>query len=206
MKLMYFPGTISVAVAIALEEAGLAHDLVKVDFKQAEQTKPEYHHINPKGRVPALVTGDAVLTETGAILDYIAALVPEQALIPTDPMAAFRVREAMYYLAGTMHVNHAHKMRGHRWADQQDSWTDMTAKVTETMTDCARHVEDHVLQSPYVCGDIFSIADAYLYPVCLWLPGDKVDLAPFPKIRAFMAAMADRPAVQRVKANGVIPG
>ncbi|MEY8840690.1 glutathione S-transferase N-terminal domain-containing protein, partial [Cribrihabitans sp. XS_ASV171] len=74
MQLYYAPGSISVAAAIALREAGIDHELTRVDFASAEQTKPAYHAINPKGRVPALATGDGVLTETGAILEYVAAL------------------------------------------------------------------------------------------------------------------------------------
>ncbi|MGJ8556648.1 MAG: glutathione S-transferase N-terminal domain-containing protein, partial [Sulfitobacter geojensis] len=77
LKLYYFPGTISVAVAVTLQEAGLEYDPVKVDFAAAEQTKPDFLALNPKGRVPALVTDKGtILTETGALLDYIADLKP----------------------------------------------------------------------------------------------------------------------------------
>lgn len=204
LKLTYFPGTISIAAAIALEEAGLAHEAVKVDFTTAEQTKPDYHAINPKGRVPALLTDDGILTETGAILDYIAAVAPQVGLIPNDVYQAGRMREAMYYLASTMHVSHAHKMRGHRWADQESSWEDMRGKVAANMTDCAAYVENHVLQGTFVTGGTLSLADCYLYVVCTWLPGDGVDLAAFPKIRAFMQAMETRASVQAVTARGML--
>lgn len=72
LKLFYTPGTCSLASHIALEEAGAAYEVHRVDFSKAEQTKPDYLSINPKGRVPALVTDRGILTETPAILAYIA--------------------------------------------------------------------------------------------------------------------------------------
>ena len=202
MKLYYAPGTISIAVAIALNEAGMPYETHKLDFAAGEQHSAAYGAINPKGRVPALDVDGTILTETGAILEYIATLAP--ALMPTDPIKAAHARAVMFYLASTMHVNHAHKMRGSRWADTQASWDDMTAKVPQTMTASASYVETHCLAGPYVLGDTPCIADAYLFVVCNWLEGDGVDLAQFPKIRALMAAMADRPSVQAVRANGML--
>lgn len=206
LKLTYFPGTISIAAALTLEEAGLAYDPVRVDFATDEQTKPDYHAINPKGRVPALITDAGTLTETGAILEYIAATAPDAGLIPEDPFQAGQMREAMYYLASTMHVNHAHKMRGHRWANEETSWEDMTAKVPHTMRESAAYVEAHILSdADFVCGDAISLADCYLYIVCLWLPGDQVDLTPFPRIRAFMDRMGARASVAALKEKGMLP-
>lgn len=204
MKLTYFPNTIAVASAIALNEAGLAHELVHVNFADGEQTKPEYHKINPKGRVPALLLGDGILTETGAILEYVAAQAPDAALVPADPRDAARMRSVMYYIASTMHVNHAHRMRGHRWADNPDSHADMTAKVPETMTASAAFIEAEGLAGPYVLGEAYSLADIYLFAVCCWLEGDEVDLTPFPKVRAFMDAMESRPSVQKAREDGVL--
>ncbi|MEO1778732.1 MAG: glutathione S-transferase N-terminal domain-containing protein, partial [Pseudomonadota bacterium] len=110
MKLFAAPGTISVAVAIALEEAGVAYDLHMLDFASGAQRDAAYRAINPKGRVPALaLDSGTVLTETGAILDFVAAHDPR--LMPADPVHAAQARAVMYYLASTMHVNHAHKMR-----------------------------------------------------------------------------------------------
>lgn len=203
MKLYYAPGTISIATAIALNEAGLSYETHKLDFATGEQRGADYAKINPKGRVPALVLDNAVLTETGAILDYIATLAP--GLLPADPIQAAHVRSVMYYLASTMHVNHAHKMRGARWADSDSSRADMTAKVPQTMSDSARYVEDHCLTSPFVLGDTLCIADAYLFTVCSWLPGDGVDMAAFPNLQIFMDAMNARPSVQAVRAEGMLP-
>ena len=198
MKLYYAPNTISVAAAIGLEEAGLAYEPVLVDFASAEQTKAPYLDLNPKGRVPALTVDTATLTETGAILEFIADQAPGAGLVPADPLEAAHMRSVMYYLASTMHVNHAHMRRGNRWADLQTSWDDMAAKVPQTMTASAAYVEENALRGPFVLGDQISIADPYLYVICAWLPRDGVDTSAFPKISAFLEAMAERPSVRAV--------
>ncbi|WP_425080006.1 glutathione S-transferase family protein [Ruegeria denitrificans] len=204
MQLYYAPRTISVAVAIALEEAGLEYEAVKLDFAGGEQTKPAYKKINPKGRVPALVVDGGILTETGALLEFVAAKAPEAELVPTDPVMAARMREVMFYLASTMHVNHAHKLRGHRWTDKKSSWKDMKDKVAQTMTASCTYISSNGLRGPFVLGEAFSLADAYLFVVCSWLEGDGVDVSVFPKIVAFREAMEARPSVQAVRAAGML--
>jgi glutathione S-transferase len=205
MKLYYAPGTISIAVAIALEEAGLAYDTVKISFADADQTKPDYTAINPKRRVPTLVTDAGhVLTETGALLDYIAACAPGAGLVPDAPEDAAHMRAVMYYLASTFHVAHAHKMRGSRWADQQSSFDDMTAKVPQTMAACAAYVEAECFKGDYTCGDRISIADPYLFVVCNWLEGDGVSVSDYPKIAAFMARMEARDSVKAMRSAGML--
>ncbi|MEM9436418.1 MAG: glutathione S-transferase family protein [Pseudomonadota bacterium] len=199
LTLHYAPGTISVASAIALNEAGVAHDLIRVDFASAEQTKPAYLAINPKGRVPALETPHGILTETIAVLEFAA-----PGLIPSDPWEAAKMREIMTYIASTAHVNHAHKKRGHRWADNAESHADMTAKVPETMTAAADYLESKVA-GPFTLGDTLTLADAYLYPIVSWLPADGVSLDGYPKLAAFKAAMEARPSVLKARADGVIP-
>lgn len=204
MKLYYAKGTIATATAIALYEAGIAFEPIRLDFAAAEQRQPGYHAINPKGRVPALVTDQGILTENGALLDYIADIAPQAGLRPDDPFEAAKMRETMYYIAATMHVNHAHKTRGHRWADSEAAVADMKAKVTETMTESATHVETHVLTGPYVLGERLSLADPCLYVACGWLEGDGVKTADFPKITAFLEAMNGRASIARAIADGMI--
>lgn len=204
MQLYFAPKTISIVAVIALEEARLDHELVKVDFAAAEQSSPAYGAINPKGRVPALVTDNGILTETGAILEYIADLAPDAELVPPAPYKAAKMREMMFYLASTMHVNHAHKMRGHRWADEQTSWDDMAAKVPETMAQSCSYIEQNTLGGPYVLGDSFSLADPYLYVVATWLKGDGVDTAAYPKLSAFIETMEKRSSVRAVLERGFL--
>ncbi|MCE8007353.1 glutathione S-transferase family protein [Aestuariivita sp.] len=204
MTLHYAPGTIAAAVAIALNEAQVDYDRHRIDFAKKEHRTAAYLAINPKGRVPALRTRQGVLTETAAILDYIAAIRPETGLVPDDPFEAAQMRGAMTYLASTMHVNHAHGGRGMRWADEARSWADMKQKVPQTMAESAQYLEDHVMQGPYIMGDRFTLADPYLFVVLTWLPGDGVDIGNFPKLSAFETAMWDRPSVRMTLSDGIL--
>lgn len=204
LRLHYAPDTISIVTAIALHEAGLAFDPVLVDFAIAEQTKPVYHAVNPKGRVPALETEQGILTETGALLDYIATLAPPANLIPADPFQTARMREVMYYLASTMHVNHAHRVRGARWADKDTSLQDMATKAPETMTGSCAYIEANCLQGRFVLGEAISLADPYLFIVAGWAAGDGVDMSAFGKLRAFLQNMESRDSVKAVRMAGML--
>lgn len=198
-RLHYAPRTISIATAIVLEEAGIAYEPVLVDFATAEQTTAAYLHLNPKGRVPALETPDGILTETGAILEYIA---PD--MVPGDPWAAAKMRELMYYLASTMHVNHAHGARGERWADDPASLADMKRKRPHTMAASCNYLEDFLPTLPFWGADAMVASDAYLYVVLSWLPGDGVDVTRYPNIQAFQHRMNTRRSVQRVYERGML--
>lgn len=202
LKLYYAKGTIASASAVALFETGLEFDAINVDFAQNEQRGDAFLALNPKGRVPVLVTDHGLLTETGAILDYIADIAPAANLRPTDQFAAAQLRAAMYYFASTAHVNHAHKVRGTRWVTEEASIKDMQAKVPQTMTESAAYIEQNILTGPFILGDQISMADPYLYTVTTWMPGDGVDMSAFPKIQAFIAAMESRPSVQTAMTQG----
>ena len=204
LTLHYAPGTVAIAVAIALDEAGLDYRTRRLDFAAAEQRGPDHLALNPKDRVPVLETDRGAITETSAILDYIAALAPEAALVPEDAFVAAHMRSVMTYLASTMHVNHAHKMRGARWASLPASFEDMAANVTRTMTVSTAYIEAHAFMGPFVCGDRISLADPYLHVVGRWVGGDGVDLDVFPRFAAFQAAMSARPSVRKAVASGML--
>lgn len=202
MKLYYAPNTIAIAPALLLNEGGVHYEAVRLDFPSGEQRSPAYHAINPKGRVPAITTPEGILTEAGAILEYLAATaVP--GFVPSDPLHAARMREVMYYLASTMHPNHAHGARGSRWANEAASLADMKAKVPETMTASTAYIED-LMVGPCLFGDAPTLADLYLYVVSCWLEADGVDLAQFPKMRAFREVMGGRASVQKARSEGML--
>lgn len=197
MKLFYAPATISLASVIALCETGAEFEPIRLNFYEKEQTKPEYLTINPKGRVPALITDQGTLTETAAILTYIAELNPDANLIPKDVYLRAKMNEMLSYLASTVHVNHAHKIRGARWATKKGSFEDMTAKVAENMFDCFGLIEDALNAGPWIIGDQYTIADANLFTVASWLEGDGVPMSRLPNVAAHYAAMNERAAVRR---------
>ena len=118
LKLYYAADTCSLATHIVLEEAGADYSTVRIDFAKAQQRSPDYLAVNPKGRVPALVTDRGTLTETPAMLVFVAQSFPAARLAPVDDAFAFAEVQAFNsYLCSTLHVAHAHRMRGHRWAD-----------------------------------------------------------------------------------------
>src|SRR5687768_5266554 len=134
LKLFYAVGSCALASHIALEEAGAEYEGVRLDLRAGDQRKPEFLKVNPKGRVPALVTERGILTENPAILAYIAQTHPEKKLAPLDDPYAFgKIQAFNSYLCATVHVAHAHKLRGYRWADEQSSFDDMKKKVPETV-------------------------------------------------------------------------
>ena len=198
LKLFHSPGSCSTASLIALEEAGARYEIAWMDTRTGDQRRSEYLAVNPKGRVPALVTDEGVLTETPAILAYVAQTYPQAGLAPTDPWDFARMQAFNSYLCSTVHVAHAHKHRGYRWATQEASFHDMTAKVAENETECFRLIEAELLEGPWVLGERFSVADPYLFTISSWLEDDGVDIAQFPKVRDHFRRMTDRPAVKAV--------
>ena len=123
------PGSCSRASHIALEEAGLDYQARFVDFAKADQRQPDFLAINPKGRVPALVTDRGVLTEGPAILAYVAGLAPQARLAPTDPFDFARMQAFNLYLASTIHVAHAHGRRAARWSDDPAAQAELFANA-----------------------------------------------------------------------------
>lgn len=197
--LYYAAGSCALASHIVLEEAGAPYEAVRLDLRANDQATPDYLAINPKGRVPALVTPRGILTETPAILAFVAQMSPAANLAPLDDSFAFaQVQSFNSYLCATVHVAHAHRGRGSRWADDPTAIAEMQRKVPETVGACFALIENAMLRGPWVMGDSYTICDAYLFTVERWLEGDAVDLAPLPRIRTHMQRMAERPAVRKV--------
>jgi glutathione S-transferase len=204
LKFFFAPSTCALASRIALEEAGASYEPVRLDFKSADQRKPEYLAVNPKGRVPALVTERGVLTETPAILAYIAQSYPAAKLAPLDDAYAFaRVQAFNSYLCSTVHVAHAHRMRGYRWADDEAAFEAMKKKVPQSVGDCFDLIEREMFTGPWVMGEAYTICDPYLFTLAQWLDGDGVDRERFPKVDDHFHRMAERRAVRTARAGEI---
>ncbi len=201
LKLFYAPNTCALASHIALEEAGAPYEAVRIDFRANAQRAPDYLAINPKGRVPALLTDRGVLTETPAILAFVAQSYPNARLAPLDdPFEFARVQAFNSYLCSTVHVAHAHRMRGYRWADDPAAIADMQRKVPATIGDCFELIETTMLEGPWVMGAHYTVCDPYLFTLSSWLDADGVDVARFPKVAALQERMNERPAVRQALA------
>src|SRR5712672_1398005 len=202
IKLFYASDTCSLASHIALEDAGADYSTARISFAGDEQRKPEYLAINPKGRAPALVTDKGVLTETPAMLAFIAQSFPQAKLAPLDdPFEFAKVQAFNSYLCSTVHVAHAHKMRGARWATEETTFADMKRMVPKSVGACFALIERDMLRGPWVMGDTYTICDPYLFTLAGWLEGDSVDIATLPKVADHRKRMEQRPAVQKVLAE-----
>jgi len=185
LKIFIANGSISLAPLILLEEVGAQYEAMLIDLSRDEQRQDAYLEINPKGRVPSLVTEEGILTETCAILVYIAHRFGSEDLASMgDPFLFGRIQEFNSYLASTVHVAHAHRLRGTRWVSDQAALEAMQKKVPEVMTQAVTLVEDALLQGPWVMGDTYTICDPYLFTISRWLEDDGVDTGAAANARA----------------------
>lgn len=199
MTFYYAPFTCALATHIVLEHLGCDYRAVPLDFRGNQQRSAEFLAINPKGRVPALVTERGVLTETPALLLYLAQTHPQGGLAPLDdPFALAELQAVTAWFCSTVHVNHAHRPRSYRWADDPAAQQAMKAKVAQNMAENFEWIEHTLLRGPWMMGERFSIADPYLFTLSGWLAGDGVDVARFPRVAEHRSRMLQLPAVQRV--------
>ena len=202
LTLYYSPGTCSLASHIALEDSELAYEATLVNFSEGEQRKPAYLKINPKGRVPALVTERGIISETPAILTDIAQTSPDSGLAPVDdPFALAQMQAFNSYLSSTVHVAHAHRPRGYRWVDDAAAIEAMKKKVPQNMNEIFALIESSYFKGPWVMGEHYSICDPYLFTMTTWMEADGVDPAKFPTLLDHRNRMGARPAVKKVLAR-----
>ncbi len=197
MKLYYAPGACSLASHIALEEAGLAYALEKVDLR-AHTTADggDYLAINPKGYVPALGLDDGgVLTENAIVLQYVADQNPGSALAPQHgTFARYRLGEWLAYIATEIH-----KSFGPLWNPASSDAVKDHAR--RNLAKRLAYVEKRLASTPFLMGDTFTVADAYLFVMLTWTGRVDVDLAPFPALRAFRDRVRARPAVTKAMSD-----
>jgi glutathione S-transferase len=204
LKLFYAAHTCSLATHIVLEEVGADYSTVRIDFGKTEQRSPEYLEVNPKGRVPALVTDRGVLTETPAMLVFVAQSFPDARLAPIDDPFAFAAMQAFNsYLCSTLHIAHAHRMRGHRWVDADDaaSIAAMQRKVPQSVSACYDLIEHDMLKGPWVMGERYTICDPYLFTLAQWLEQDGVDPKRISRVVDHRRRVSERAAVRKAIAE-----
>ncbi len=198
-RFYYSPRSCALASHIVLEHVGADFEAICLDFQANQQRSAEYLAINAKGRVPALVTERGVITETPAILLYLAQTHPQSGVAPlNDPFALAELQAVNSWFCSTVHVAHAHGTRGARWADDASALQAMKAKVAQNMTDCFDWIERELLRGPWVMGKDFSVADPYLFTLTIWLMQNGVELARFPRLADHYQRMLALPAVQKI--------
>ena len=193
MKLYYFPGACSLAVHIVLEEIGLPYEMIRVDLaKKTTENSKNYFEINPKGFVPALeLDNGQVLTEAQVIVQYLADQNPDSYLIPPmGSIARYRVMEWLSYIA--MEVQ-----KGFGPLFNPNTSEETRKTVISNLINYFDFISESLGDKDYLCGDRYTIVDAYLFTILNWTRFVEVDLTPWKKLRRYMARIMKRPAVKQ---------
>ena len=201
MKLYFSPGACSLSPHIVLREADVPFDLEQVDVR-TKKTKNggDFLQINPKGQVPTLALDDGdILTEGPAIVQYIADKAPATKLAPPAGTAArYHLQEWLNFITSELHKNFSPLFR----ATTPDDYKPV---ARENLAGRFAHVDKHLAGRPYLMGDTFTVADAYLFVMTNWANGLKYDLAPWPHVVAFRERVLARPKVKEaMTAEGLI--
>ena len=209
LKLFYAPGACSLASHIALEETGAPFERARVDLKAGAQNQPGYRRVNPKGRVPALATERGVLTESPAILGYIAEAFPDAKLAPLgDAYAMADMHAFNLFLATSVHVAFAHVGRPGRYAEGEVAHAAMKAKAQDALDEYFALVEARLADGrPFVHGDAYTVSDPYLLTFSRWFAERGLGHPErFSAVAAHRERIAARPASQRaMAAEGLVP-
>ncbi len=202
MKLYYAPGACSMASHIVLHETGLPFEIEKVDFATKKTAGgDDFMQINPKGYVPAVRLDDGgILTESGTVLQYIADRKPGSGLAPeAGTMERYRLQEWLTFIGTEIHKTFSPLFN-------KAAAEEVKTNARNLLNKRLGYVETQLANKPYLMGDSFSVADAYLFTVANWSKFTGLDLGPFPKLREYMARVAARQTVQAaMKAEGLIP-
>lgn len=199
MKLYYTPGACSQAPHIALHELGLPFDTVKVDLvKHTLPDGSDFRAINPKGYVPMLELDDGTrLTEASVILQYLADRKPGALAPAFGSIERWKLMEWLAFIA-----TEVHKGFGPLWNPKTPA--EVRERTIHALGNRFTLIAATLASQPYLMGDDFSIADAYLFVLLNWSGLLKVDLSPWAALTAFQARVASRPAVQAtLRAEGL---
>lgn len=191
MKLFYKPGACSLASHITLRESGKDFTLNGVDLMQKRlENGDDYFAVNPKGQVPALLLEDGtLLTEGVAIMQYLADSVADrQLLAPAGTIARYKTIEWMNYIATELH-------KGFTPLFRPDTPEEYKPTVRALLEKKLQYVNASLKDDQWICGPRFTIADAYLFTVLRWARAVKLNMEGLSHIDAYMARMAERPAV-----------
>ena len=198
MKLYYSPGACSQAAHILLHETGLPHESEAVDLR-AHRTASggDYYAINPKGAVPALEIGDEVLTENGAVLQYIGDKAGNETILPGAGMERYRVIEWLAYLGSDVHKSFGPLWNPASSEEAKQAARDIVGKKFD-------FIEQSLEGRDYLAGPSMTVADPYLFAMLGWTGMHGLDLAKWPNLAALRRRMEERPSVQAVlRAEGL---
>lgn len=206
MKLYFSPGACSMAAHIVLEEIGAKYEAVKVDLAKKTTPEGDFNQINPKGYVPALkMDNGEVLTEDSVIMQYLADQKPEAGLIPKGGMERYRLLETLHFVSTEIHKGFSPLWAADRIFQDKAAAEQMKKATIDRLHSRFNLVEKMLSEKPYLTGDKFTIADAYLFTVMNWSRVHNLSMSQWPKTEAFLKKVSERPSVQKVlKAEGLL--
>jgi glutathione S-transferase len=193
MKLYYAPGACSLSPHIALLEAGIPYDLVKVDLRAKKlENGDDFLQVNPKGQVPAVVLDNGELvTEGPVIVQMIADKAAAKNLAPArDSAERYKLQEWLNYITGELHKNLG-PMFSPMLADDAKSF------FKDRAMGKFKYVDGKLAGHDYLMGKQFSVADGYLYTMLRWADGHKMDLSGLKNLMAYKERVAARPKVKQ---------
>jgi glutathione S-transferase len=192
MKLYYTPGACSLSPHIALLEAGLPYDLVKVDLRAKKlENGDDYLKVNPKGQVPALaLDGGELVTEGPVIVQMLADKAPGKNLAPArDSAERYKLQEWLNYITAELHKN-----MGPLFSPMLSD--DAKAFFKDRAMGKFKYIDGKLAGHDYLMGKQFTVADAYLFVMLSWADAMKFDLSGLPNLLAYKARVAARPKVR----------
>jgi glutathione S-transferase len=202
VKLYYSPAAISLVTHIALEEAGLPYDLEKISIREGQHLTPSYRRIHPLARLPALEIGPGdILTETPALLRYIADLVPDAKLLPTEGRAAACANEWLSLCASGVHPQFIGFFAPTRYTDDPAAAEAVSRDCKRRFFDLLQHVESRLPEHGFALGDAYSLCDAYLVVFFLWARKFELPVATLARYARLSETVLTRPAVRRALAQ-----
>jgi glutathione S-transferase len=199
MKLYYSPGACSLSPHIVALEAGIPLELEKVDLKtHRTESGEDFYAVNPKGYVPALNLDGATLTEGPAIVQYLADQNPQSGLAPREgSFSRYKLLEWLTFINGELHKPFSTLYGG----GPEEAKKSAQEKIAKRFAD----VEKEMADKPFLTGDHFTVADAYLFVMLFWAHRMNVDTKPYPKLEAYYQRLLARPKVHAaLKAEGLV--
>ncbi|WP_041682576.1 glutathione S-transferase family protein [Pusillimonas sp. T7-7] len=201
MKLYYLPGACPLASNIAMEWAGQPYELQLVSREELKQ--PAYLALNPLGAVPTLVDGDFVLTQSAAILEYIAELNPSAKLLPDTARGRAEVRRWLGLCNADIHRTFANVFGAQGLASTPESQEELIAKSSAKLQQLFAVADKQLEGKDWIAG-ARSVADPYLYTLLRWTRAKKVDIGDLKNLWAFYERMEKDAGVQAaLKAQGL---
>ena len=196
MKLYGSKNSRSLRCVWALEEAGATYDYQRVNMMKGEGYAPAYKAVNPLGKIPALQDGALTLTESMAIVQYVADIFPQAALVPSDPVARAEVNRWAYY-AVTEVEPHLWAIAQHRFALPEDKRVAALEPTTVwQLARSLRPIEKTLAARPFIAGAEFSMADIVVFHCLVWALSAKLEGVGVASL-AYIERLKTRPAYQR---------